>query len=243
MKKYGLIGYPLEHSFSANYFKQKFENEQIDAQYNNYAIQDIEELPNLLMQEKLDGLNVTIPFKEKVIPYLDEIDPIAKEVGAVNCIKIRNCKLIGFNTDVIGFKESLLSFIDKPVNTLVFGTGGASKAISYVLSKNNFNVQLVSRNETLNSITYNDLDRFIIESHQLIINTTPVGTYPNIDDCIRIPYKWINETHYVYDLIYNPVKTKFLEFCEAEGAHIKNGYDMLVIQAEESYKIFTSVHS
>jgi shikimate dehydrogenase len=240
LKKYGLIGFPLTHSFSAPYFKQKFEDEQIDASYQNYSIRHIDELPELIKTEKLDGFNVTIPYKEKVIDYLDEISLKAQEVGAVNCVRVINGKLIGFNTDIIGFENSLLNFIPNPVKALVFGTGGASKAICYVLQKNNFEFQLVSRNETLNSITYSELTQDILESHHLIVNTTPVGTFPDIDHCIHIPYKWINQHHYIYDLIYNPAKTKFLSFCEAEGAHIKNGLEMLQIQAEESFKIFTN---
>jgi len=240
LKKYGLIGFPLTHSFSASYFKQKFEDERIDASYTNYPIRHLDELPELIRTEKLAGFNVTIPYKEKVIPYLDQISYLAQEVGAVNCIRVDNGKLIGFNTDIIGFKKSLLDFIPYPVKALVFGTGGASKAICYVLQKNGFEVQLISRNETLDSITYNELTQDILESHQLIVNTTPVGTYPDVDQCIHIPYKWINRHHYIFDLIYNPAKTKFLRFCEAEGAHIKNGLEMLQIQAEESYKIFTN---
>lgn len=240
MKKYGLIGYPLSHSFSVSYFTKKFEKEHINAIYNNYPLKDIKELRDLIQKENLDGLNVTIPYKEKVIPLLDELDATAKSIGAVNCIKIKRGKLIGYNTDITGFEKSLLDFIPIRCKALVFGTGGASKAISFVLNKNGFEVQIISRNETLNSLTYSDLNESIIVSHQLIINTTPVGTYPNIDDRLLIPYKYINKNHYVYDLIYNPEKTAFLSFCEAEGAHIKNGYEMLEIQAEESYKIFCS---
>jgi shikimate dehydrogenase len=240
LKKYGLIGFPLTHSFSASYFKQKFEDEQIDASYTNYPIRHLDELLELIRIEKLDGFNVTIPYKEKIIPYLDQISFVAQEVGAVNCVRVINGKLIGFNTDITGFETSLLNFIPNPVKTLVFGTGGASKAICFVLQKNGFEVQLVSRNETLHSITYNELTQDILDSHHLIVNTTPVGTFPDVDQCIHIPYKWINQQHYIYDLIYNPAKTKFLRFCEAEGAHIKNGLEMLEIQAEESFKIFSN---
>lgn len=238
MKHFGLIGNPLSHSFSKAYFTRKFEQEGIDATYENFQLQDLSNLHDLVQMHHLSGFNVTIPFKEKILPLLDWISPQALEIGAVNCVHVVVQKLHGYNTDILGFEKSLRTFYEGEGPALVFGSGGASKAICYVLEKLHIPYLVVSRNEILNGITYADLNRKLIEAHPLLINTTPVGTYPDVEACLPITYKCINDKHFVFDLVYNPGKTKFLHFCEEEGAKIKNGYEMLEIQAEESYKIY-----
>lgn len=240
MRHFGLIGNPLSHSFSKDYFNQKFEDEGIEATYSNFALEDLDQLRELVESHSLAGFNVTIPYKEKILSKLDWIHPTAKQIGAVNCVHVQHGRYLGYNTDIIGFEQSLKLFYSGHGPALVFGNGGASKAVTFVLNLLNIAYLVVSRNEILNGITYADLNRTILESHPLLINTTPVGTYPNIDACLPITYKWLNSQHFVYDLVYNPAKSKFLHFCEAEGASIKNGYEMLVIQAEESYKIYGS---
>lgn len=240
MTHYGLIGHPLSHSFSETYFREKFEREQITATYENFAIPTLDELHDLVANHRLNGFNVTIPFKQKIVPLLDSIDPIAAHIGAVNCVCVRNGKLVGYNTDYIGFEESLLPLINLPIKALVFGTGGASQAISYVLQKHQIHFLHVSRNEIEHGITYADLNEQYLNDYHLLINCTPVGMYPMIKELLPIPYQWIHASHVAYDLIYNPAKTLFLQFCEAKGATIQNGIHMLEIQAEEAYKLFTT---
>jgi shikimate dehydrogenase len=241
MTKYGLIGYPLSHSFSKKYFTEKFERESIqDHVYELFPIENIDQLPALLKAETvLKGLNVTIPYKEQVLPFLDEQSDVVKDIQACNCICIRDGKLIGYNTDVLGFEKTLerqLSVTHK--QALVLGTGGAAKAVHYVLRKKGIDYLEVSRTKGEGNITYNELDKKIMESHTLIINTTPLGMYPNVDEAPSIPYHLLNETHYLYDLVYNPAKTKFLVEGEQRGALIENGADMLVIQADASWDIW-----
>lgn len=239
MKHYGLIGLPLKHSFSKKYFDNKFRKENIQACYSNFEIAHCEKLHQLINENQLDGLNVTIPFKQQVIHYLDEIDEVAKQIGAVNCIQIKQRKLKGFNTDIIGFEKSLLETTQlKNKKALIFGNGGASKAVAFVLHKHDVPFYNVSRNEIQGGLTYRELTDSIIGEHQLLINTTPVGMFPKIDEELPIPYKAINHTHTAFDLIYNPEKTNFLTFCEAEGATIQNGLNMLHYQAEAAYEIF-----
>jgi shikimate dehydrogenase len=243
MKKYGLIGYPLSHSFSKKYFTEKFILESIkDVVYDIYPLENINELPGLLKREpSLCGLNVTIPYKEQVISFLDEMSPVVKKIGACNCIKIEHGKLIGHNTDVLGFERSLLRKL-KPSHSaaLVLGTGGASKAVQYVLAKHGISFLQVSRSKSPNTISYGELDKEIISTHLLIINTTPLGMYPNTESTPPIPYEWIGDSHYLFDLVYNPVKTMFLKKGEQQGAEIENGSDMLVDQAEGSWAIWNS---
>lgn len=241
MTKYGLIGYPLSHSFSKKYFTEKFERESIqDHVYELFPIESIGELPNLLKAETaLKGLNITIPYKEQVISYLDEQSDVVKAIQACNCICIRDGKLIGYNTDVLGFEKTLerqLKVSHK--HALVLGTGGAAKAVHYVLQKKGIDYLEVSRAKREGNITYNELDEKIMASHTLIVNTTPLGMYPNLDESPSIPYHLLNEHHYLYDLVYNPAKTKFLVEGERRGAQIENGADMLVIQAEASWDIW-----
>ena len=213
----------------------------IPATYQNFELYDLAALPDVIAMHQLDGFNVTIPYKEKVIEFLDEIDVTAQKTGAVNCVRVREGKLKGYNTDIIGFEQSLLSFIDsKQVKALVFGSGGASKAVRYVLSKLQIDFLMVSRNDIKDAIMYADLTESILKEYHLLIHTTPVGTFPDVQSKLPLPYHLINERHYAYDLIYNPSKTAFLKSCEQQGARIKNGYEMLTIQAEESFNIFTS---
>jgi len=241
MTKYGLIGYPLSHSFSKKYFTEKFERESIqDHEYDLFPIDKIAQLPLLLQAETdLKGLNVTIPYKEQVIPFLDELTEVVKEIQACNCIRILNGKLIGYNTDVIGFEKTLeRKLSNHHQRALVLGTGGAAKAVHYVLSKKGIEYLEVSRTKVDGSITYQEIGEQVISSHTLIINTTPLGMYPNIEEAPNLPYHLLSDQHYLYDLVYNPTKTKFLLEGESRGAVIENGTDMLVIQAEASWDIW-----
>jgi shikimate dehydrogenase len=238
MKLYGLIGYPLTHSFSKKYFAQKFSQLNItNCGYDLFSIEKIEMLNNVLKQHSnLCGLNVTIPYKQQVIPYLTNTQNLP--IQACNTIHIINNQLIGYNTDVVGFRQSFTPLL-KPHHThaLVLGSGGAAQAVNYVLSKLHITATTISRHAN-NGLTYQQLNRQILEQNTIIINTTPVGTYPNINECPALPYQFITPQHYCYDLVYNPTKTMFLQNAEANGATIKNGYDMLVLQAEESWRIW-----
>lgn len=243
-KLYGLLGYPLVHSFSQNYFNQKFESENIDAEYINFEIPDVGMLMEVVAEnENLNGLNVTIPYKEQVIPFLDEIDPAASEVGAVNVIKFIRGKdglrLKGYNSDIIGFTDSIKSLL-KPhhQSALVLGTGGAAKAVSYSLRKLGLEVQLVSRRKSANTLVYEELTKNDFKIHKVIVNTTPLGMYPNVDTCPDIPYRYLTSQHLCYDLIYNPDETLFLKNSRLAGAQVKNGLEMLLLQAFASYSIW-----
>jgi len=244
MKKYGLIGYPLSHSFSKKYFTEKFLRESIvEVSYELYPIAEISELPILLAEyPALVGLNVTIPYKEKVIPYLNNLSAVVEAIGACNCIKISEGKLIGYNTDVIGFEKSLKKKL-KPHHTkaLILGTGGSSKAVQYVLNKLGISFIKISRSKTAETILYEEIDEMLLSSHPLIVNTSPLGMFPNIEDCPAIPYQFLNASHYLFDLVYNPTKTKFLASGEKMGAVIENGSDMLVDQAEASWEIWNEI--
>ena len=245
MRKFGLIGYPLGHSFSKKYFSEKFEKEEIKyAQFELYELEDLSSFPSLLKENpELKGLSVTIPYKEKIIPFLDELDGACREIGAVNCIQIQNGKLKGYNTDYLGFKDSLENWLkgEKPA-ALVLGTGGASKAIVRALKDLEMNYTMVSRSESShqNCITYNELntDPSILEKHPLIINTTPLGTFPKTEAMPEVNPDFITCRHKVYDLVYNPEKTFLMRTLEARGAIVKNGLEMLILQAEAAWKIW-----
>lgn len=240
MRKYGLIGYPLQHSFSPRYFADKFENEQIkDASYQNYELVDIAEFEELL-SEDLSGINVTIPYKEKIISYLDELDEVSESIGAVNTIRIDNGMLKGYNTDVYGFQHSLLNFLDgKQINrALILGTGGSSKAVAFVLDRLDIPFLKVSRVKEKGDISYSELNSEQIRDSHLIINTTPLGMYPNEQNKPNLNYDAFSGKHYAYDLIYNPEKTLFLIEAEKRGALIQNGKEMLKLQAEKSWEIW-----
>ncbi|MBC7885352.1 MAG: shikimate dehydrogenase [Saprospiraceae bacterium] len=239
MKQYGLIGYPLSHSFSPGYFNNKFRSENIVANYQAYPLESIDLLTELCKDTDFAGLNVTIPYKESVIPYLDSMDIIAQNIGAVNTIKFYKGKTIGYNTDAFGFETSLLEFVPKVSvikGVLVLGSGGASKAVCFVLDKLGIPFKTVSRSK--GNITYKDIDQKTIQRHNLIINATPVGMYPYQNFKPEIPYHLLNEKYFLYDLIYNPEKTIFLAEGIAQGCTVKNGYDMLTFQAEKSWEIW-----
>ena len=243
MTRFGLIGYPLSHSFSRKYFTEKFEKEGLtDHIYDLFPIPSIEELPNVLTGNKdLAGLNVTIPYKQQVIRFLNDSN-IPAGVEACNCIKIENGKLTGNNTDIIGFEKSFKVLL-KPHHkkALVLGNGGATAAVIYVLKKLGIDFGIVSRKIHAGStLTYGDLTEKIVRENTVIINTTPLGTFPDLNKSAPIPYDAITTDHYLFDLIYNPEKTLFLKKGEEKGATVKNGYEMLVIQAEESWKIWNS---
>jgi len=242
IENFGLIGKDISYSFSKKFFTQKFINEGLNnCSYENYDISSISKLLEVINDTKIKGLNVTIPYKESVIELLNHIDPIAKKIGAVNTIKIdKQNKLLGYNTDYIGFKKSLESNISNQKRALILGTGGASKAIVYALKTLNIKTLLVSRKNREECITYEDVSNQIIKDHTIIINCTPLGTYPNIEECPKIPYEYITDRHLCYDLIYNPIKTKFLILSEKKGASIINGNEMLENQAMESWKIWNS---
>ncbi|KAA5537751.1 shikimate dehydrogenase family protein [Paenimyroides baculatum] len=238
MKTYGLIGKKIGYSFSRNYFNNKFKNEnRLNSQYINFDIDNLSELNNIFNINNY-GFNVTIPYKETIIPYLDSLDFHAEKIGAVNTIQIKKGKKIGFNTDWIGFKKSLEPLL-KPHHkkALILGTGGASKAVIYALKQLQIQTLIVSRN---GETTYEDLSEEIIQNNTIIINCTPVGTFPNTDSAPEIPYQFITKNHLVYDLIYNPAETLFLKKSKENGAVTKNGLEMLEIQAEESWKIWNS---
>ncbi len=241
-KKYGLIGFPLGHSFSKKYFSEKFEKEGIlDAIYELFPIENIEKFHEIRHKNPdLVGLNVTIPYKQSIFDFLDEIDITAKTIGAVNTIKFLNKKLIGYNTDVIGFENALKIFLKgaKVQKALVFGTGGASKAVIYVLKKMNIDYQLVSRTRSSEILNYKAVHQLDFANYQLLINTTPLGTFPNIDNCIDIPYSKLTENHFLFDLVYNPKETLFMKKGKMHGAKVINGLDMLIGQAEAAWEIW-----
>jgi shikimate dehydrogenase len=241
MKLFGLVGHTLSHSFSKDYFAKKFLAENItDCKYENFELKRIEKLPQLIADHpELQGLNITIPYKESVIPYINVLDEIVDEIGACNCIHLQNNKLYGFNTDVKGFKRSIQNKL-KPHHkkALVLGTGGSSKAVQFALRLLDIEHCTVSRHPKLQQIGYEEVGDQMMEDYKIIINTTPLGMFPNVDDDPPIPYEYITPDHLLYDLIYNPAKTRFLQQGEFHGAEICNGYEMLTMQAEESWKIW-----
>jgi shikimate dehydrogenase len=243
MRLFGLLGKTLKHSFSKSYFTEKFAREGLAGhQYENYELDSISQLPQLLDQHpELNGLNVTIPYKEEVIPYLHVQNEIVRKIKACNCIRIINGKLHGFNTDVIGFKQSLEKEL-KPRHkkALVLGTGGAAKAVQYALELLGIEYIIVSRTKKAGILSYEELTGEIISEHLLIINTSPVGMYPKVGEAPQIPYQFITPDHYLFDLVYNPEKTLFLQKGEERGATICNGHEMLILQAEESWRIWNS---
>ena len=243
MRRFGLIGKNISYSFSESYFRSKFEREDIkDATYQNFDIQNISEFTNIISKtNNLKGLNVTIPYKEQVIPFLDKLNKKAKEIGAVNTIKInKDGKLIGYNTDCYGFKKSLKPLLkSNHKKAIILGTGGASKAVAFTLMELEIDYIYVSRKPSeLTKITYDNLTEDLIKTHHIIINCSPVGTFPNIEQSPNIPYQAITSNHILYDLIYNPEETKFLKLGKQNGATTINGLQMLKLQAEKAWNIW-----
>jgi len=241
-RHFGIIGYPLVHSFSPAYFKKKFATLGIDAVYEPYPIAAVDAFPALLANHPgIEGLNVTIPYKESIIPFLDEMDGTALEIGAVNCISITDGKTKGYNTDVTGFELSLIPLLaHQHTQALILGSGGSSRAVAYVLKQLGIAFQKVSRYIQDSCLTYDELTPAIIEQHKLIVNTTPTGQYPDTHHAPPIPYDGIGPHHLLYDLVYNPDETLFLLRGKERGAVIKNGFEMLQLQADASWQIWTN---
>lgn len=244
MRKLGLIGYPLGHSFSKKYYQDKFIKEYIAGiDYDLYPLPQIEDFSDIIQDPAFYGVNVTIPYKQSVIPFLDELSPEAESIGAVNCIRIeqKDAKpyLIGFNTDVLGFMNSLQPLLKSHhQKALIFGNGGATKAVCYALDQFGIAYQIVSRTKTADTINYDELTIDLIRENKLLINCSPVGTAPQVDACPNLPYEGITADHLLYDLIYNPAETLFLKKGKERGASIKNGLEMLVLQAEKNWEIW-----
>lgn len=242
-KKYGLIGFPLTHSFSKKYFTKKFKRESINAKYSLFEIKNLDEIENFIKNEKLQGLNVTIPYKEQITTYVDELDKTAQEVGAVNVLKITHEKdrvhLHGYNTDVIGFEKSIAPHLKSyHKKALLLGSGGTSKAVEYVFRKLGIEITRVSRTEKSGFITYQSLDKETIEKNLIIVNTTPLGTFPNTNTYPEIPYQYLTEKHLLFDVVYNPTETIFLKKGKEHGATTINGEQMLMEQAEAAWEIW-----
>jgi shikimate dehydrogenase len=243
--KFGLLGKNISYSFSRKYFSEKFQKLKLDNyKYHNFDIPEIEEFPFLLYhkEHEFGGINVTIPYKEAVIKYLDEVNEDAQKIGAVNTIKITNdLKLVGYNTDFYGFQNSIKPLLKSHhKKALILGTGGASKAIAYAFKEMNIEYKFVSRKLVEGGLLYSLLNEDIMKEYTIIVNSTPLGTHPNVDECPNIPYQFITNKHLLFDLIYNPSVTKFLAEGEKRGATIKNGLEMLELQAEKSWEIWNS---
>ena len=245
MDKYGLIGYPLGHSFSISYFNQRFQDEGINAVYENYEIPTIEALDEVInLNPELKGLNVTIPYKEKVIPYLDSITPEARAIGAVNVIKVthsgKDVKLKGYNSDVIGFTKSIEPMLDKNWHkkALILGTGGASEAINFGLKHLGLETVFVSRYERPDTIQYQNITPEVVQEYNVIVNCTPIGMYPKTEECPLLPYEAMDSHTILYDLIYNPDETLFMKLGAKNGAQTKNGLEMLLLQAFASWEFW-----
>lgn len=241
MKRFGLIGKSLAHSFSPTFFKNYFKQNGINAKYELFELETIEEVKTILRDDSIAGLNVTVPYKIEIIPFLDEIDSVAKTIGAVNVVAFKEGKTIGFNTDAYGFQQSIKPFLTfKHERALILGTGGASKAIEYVFKQIGIDVIFISQNPNgkLKHFSYSDINDHMLNACKVIVNCTPVGTYPNNDACVEFPFQFLSSDHLVIDLIYNPAKTKFLSEAEKKGATILNGESMLKEQALKSWEIW-----
>ena len=247
MNKYGLIGYPLGQSFSKKFFSNKFKKENINAEYINFEIDNINKFPNIIKDNKnIIGLNVTIPYKEQVIPFIDELDTEAEKIGAINTIRVikNNNKIYtkGYNTDVYGFEESLKPFLKiHHTKALILGTGGASKAVKYVLNKLDIEFKIVSRTKTDSILSYNDITNELLSEYTLIVNSTPLGMFPKINEYPTLPYNNITDKHLFFDLIYNPTETIFLKKAKDKNATIINGEEMLIKQAQKAWKIWNNL--
>lgn len=245
MRKFGLVGCPLGHSFSSQYFNDKFKSEGIDAVYNNYELKTLDDLRSLVENEGLEGLNVTIPYKIDVISYLDDIDFHADSIGAVNVIKVFDVDgqkfLKGYNTDYLAFRKSIIPLMQaQHVSALILGTGGAAHAVAYALTQIGIECVFVSRHESAESIFYKEVNEKVMSRFKIIVNCTPVGMFPKVNGRPNIPYEFITNEHLLYDLIYNPEQTKFLSLGEKHEAQTKNGLEMLYLQADESWNIWNN---
>ena len=243
MNIFGLIGYPLKNTFSEQYFNGKFLSLGLtDYRYHNFPLQRIEEFQSLLAdQPNLKGFNITIPHKEQIIPLLNRLDESAMLAGAVNCVKMVDGETIGYNTDVYGFEKSLLPWMNHhPITgALVLGNGGAAKAIQVVLQKFGIPFTVITRSKTTGTLSYDEITESLMASHNLLINCTPAGMFPDIEGFPNIPYQWVTKQHFAYDLIYLPIETAFLKRCKQQGAQTKNGLEMLHLQAEKSWDIWS----
>lgn len=242
MKRFGLIGKKLGHSFSAKYFAEKFEREGLlECDYSLYELPEIECVKEFMLTPDLVGFNVTIPYKQQIIPYLDALDAQAREVGAVNCVKIeRDGRRVGYNTDVDGIRLSLDKLLggEKVGSALVLGTGGAAQAVQYVLRERGIDYKVVSREKGKADLTYDELTQDVMATHRLIINASPVGMYPACENCPDIPYAMLSGSHFLFDLVYNPLTTRFMELGAEQGAATLSGIDMLYAQAESAWRIW-----
>ena len=244
MKHFGLIGKSLAHSFSPIFFKNYFEQNGIAANYELFELETIEKVKAILNDDSISGLNVTVPYKIEIIPFLDEIDAVAQTIGAVNVVAFKEGKTVGYNTDAYGFQQSIKPFLTfKHERALILGTGGASKAIEYVFKQIGIDVLFISQNPEgkPKHFSYEEINEHMLNACKVIVNCTPVGTYPKIDECIEFPFQFLSPDHLVIDLIYNPAKTKFLVESEKNGATILNGQSMLKEQALKSWEIWTSI--
>ena len=242
MKTFGLIGRNIDYSFSRKYFSEKFQQENIDAEYRNFDIPDISNFPKLIQENKISGLNVTIPYKQEIIPYLHNLSEEANKIGAVNTIKFeKNATITGHNTDFSGFMEALQPHLEKHhQKALILGTGGASKAIAYALEILEIDFRFVSRKPTQFQFSYDDLNQDIFERYHLIINCTPLGTFPDTQKHPELPFQFLSKEHLIFDLIYNPGETKLMKLASQKGAKTLNGLRMLELQAEKAWKIWNS---
>ena len=240
MDKYGLVGKDISYSFSRDYFKNKFEKEQITASYQNFDLPSLSNFREVITKEaQLKGLNVTIPYKEAILPFLDQIDEQAANIGAVNTIQIKNRRLVGYNTDCFGFMKSLFPLLEKQhTDALILGTGGASKAICYALKSLGIDYTFVSRNPSKGNLSYTEVTQEVLQKNFLIINCTPLGTYPNLDEAPAIPYDFLDHRHLLFDLVYNPPLSTFLANGKVRGSKLCNGQKMLEYQAERSWQIW-----
>lgn len=241
MRQYGLIGYPLLHSFSKKYFTEKFLRQEIyDAEFLNFSIPEISELNNIFFDHpQLKGLAITIPYKKSVIEYIDDVSEIVKETGACNCIKIWQQIKTGYNTDVTGFEKSFTKHLKSHhTKALILGSGGSAAAVQYVLRKLQINYRIISRTISHNNLNYSDINELLLQEYTIIINCTPLGTYPEINNMPYLPYQFLSPKHYLFDMVYNPPLTQFLQHGGEQGCVVQNGYEMLVIQAEENWKIW-----
>ena len=244
MRRYGLIGYPLTHSFSQKYFTEKFEREGItDCTYSNFSLPQIGELAGVLADPELRGFNITIPYKQAVLDYLHSKSDVVAAIGACNCIRIEGGQLTGYNTDVVGFEQSMVRHLaPHHSRALVLGTGGAAKAVEWVLQRLGIEYVLVTRRPRAGSadMSYQQVTAEVLAEATLIINTTPLGMHPHVEECPPLPYEVLTPRHYLFDLIYNPARTLFLRKGEERGAVVENGHEMLILQAEESWRIWNA---